>query len=156
MTDHKNSTTATLIHAHDITTMQKKLKNEHNLKYYCWLLLFWLIMISGAICCVYKDVLTLLWWRICVLLVERTWESKLTLCAVGDVTVPYHQCWTSHRSAGPRPATLGEDQELFVDFSSISCLWFEIQGMRTYNTFYWVSDTEYRKTCNIRHIRFQT
>ena len=41
----------------------------------------------------------------------------------------------SHRSAGPRPATLEEDRELFVDFSLISCLWFEIQGRRTYNFF---------------------
>ena len=39
----------------------------------------------------------------------------------------------SHRSAGPRPTTLEEDQELFIEFSSISCLWFEIKGMRTYN-----------------------
>ena len=39
----------------------------------------------------------------------------------------------SHRSASPRPKTLEEDRELFVDFSSISCLWFEFQGMRTYN-----------------------
>ena len=35
----------------------------------------------------------------------------------------------SHRSAGPRPTTLKEDRELFVDFSSILCLWFEIQDM---------------------------
>ena len=47
----------------------------------------------------------------------------------------------SHRSAGPRPTTLEEDRELFVDFSLISCLCFEIQGMRTYNFFDWVSNT---------------
>ena len=47
----------------------------------------------------------------------------------------------SHRSASPRPTTLEEDQQLFVDFSSILCLWFEIQGMRTYNFFDWVSNT---------------
>ena len=28
-----------------------------------------------------------------------------------------------------------EDRELFVDFSSILCLWFDIQDMRTYNFF---------------------
>ena len=39
----------------------------------------------------------------------------------------------SHRSAGLRPTTLEEDREFFVDVSSILCLWFEIQGMRTYN-----------------------
>ena len=39
----------------------------------------------------------------------------------------------SHRSASPRSTTLEEDWELFVDFSSIKCLWFEIQAMRTYN-----------------------
>ena len=51
----------------------------------------------------------------------------------------------SHRSASSRPTTLEEDQELFVDFSSILCLWFEIQAMRTYNIFDWarVSNTGY-------------
>ena len=38
-----------------------------------------------------------------------------------------------HRSASPRSTTLEEDWELFVDFPSILCLWFEIQSMRTYN-----------------------
>ena len=47
----------------------------------------------------------------------------------------------SHRPASPRPTTLEEDQELFVDFSSILCLWFAIQAMRTYNFFDWVSNT---------------
>ena len=32
----------------------------------------------------------------------------------------------SHRSTSPRPTTLEEGRELFVDFSSILCLWFEI------------------------------
>ena len=54
------------------------------------------------------------------------------LCRVGN----------SHRSASPRPTTLEEDQELFVDFSSILCLRFEIQAMRTYNFFDWVSNTD--------------
>ena len=44
-------------------------------------------------------------------------------CSVGN----------SHRSACPRPAILVEDWELFVHFSSAVCLWFEIQGMRTYD-----------------------
>ena len=39
----------------------------------------------------------------------------------------------SHSSASQRPTTFLEDWELFVDFSSILCLWFEIQDMRTYN-----------------------
>ena len=48
----------------------------------------------------------------------------------------------SHRSASPRPTTLEEDQGVFVNFSSIWCLLFKIQGMRTYNFFDWVSNTE--------------
>ena len=47
----------------------------------------------------------------------------------------------SHRSASPRPTTSEEDRKLSVVFSSILCLWFEIQGMRTYNFFDWVSNT---------------
>ena len=46
-----------------------------------------------------------------------------------------------HRSAGPMPTTLEEDWKLFVDFSLILCLWFEIHGVRTYNLFNWVSNT---------------
>ena len=37
-----------------------------------------------------------------------------------------------------RPTNLEEDWEHFVDFSSILCLWLEIQGMRTHN-FFWLS-----------------
>ena len=51
----------------------------------------------------------------------------------------------SHRSAGPRPTTLEEDRELFVDFPLILCLWFEIQGMRTYNIFDLVSTTAWKE-----------
>ena len=47
----------------------------------------------------------------------------------------------SHRSASMRLTTLEEDRELFVDFPLILCLWFKIQGMRTYNFFDWVSNT---------------
>ena len=47
----------------------------------------------------------------------------------------------SHRPASPRPTTLEKERKLFVDFSSILCLWFEIQAMRTYNIFDWVSNT---------------
>ena len=54
---------------------------------------------------------------------------------------PKSSVGNSHRSAGPRPTTLEEGRELFDDFSSISCLWFEIQSMRTYNFFDWVSNT---------------
>ena len=48
----------------------------------------------------------------------------------------------SHRPASPRPTTLEEDRKLFVDFSSILCLQFETQAMRTYNFFDWVSNTD--------------
>ena len=47
----------------------------------------------------------------------------------------------SHRSVSLRLTTLEEDRELFVDFSSILCLWFEIKATRTYNLFDWVSNT---------------
>ena len=43
----------------------------------------------------------------------------------------------SHRSASWRPTTLEEDRELFVEFSSILCFWFEIQGMNP--TTFWLS-----------------
>ena len=58
---------------------------------------------------------------------------KFTMCSsVGN----------SHRSASPRPTTLEEDRKLFVKFSLILCLWFEIQGLRTYNFFDWISNTD--------------
>ena len=41
----------------------------------------------------------------------------------------------------PKQATLEEDRELFLKFSSILCLWFEIQGRRTDNFFDWVLNT---------------
>ena len=44
------------------------------------------------------------------------------------------------------PATLEEDQELFVNFSLISYSWFEIQERRTYNFFDWVSNSEWNST----------
>ena len=47
----------------------------------------------------------------------------------------------SHRSASPRPTTLEEGRQIFVDFSLNLCLWFEIQGMRTYIFIDWVSNT---------------
>ena len=47
----------------------------------------------------------------------------------------------SHRSASLRPTTLEEDRELFVNFSLILCLWFEIQDLRAYNFFDWISNT---------------
>ena len=53
-----------------------------------------------------------------------------------------HGVGNSHRSVSPKPTTLEEDWKLFVDFSSILCLWFEVQGMRTYNFFDWVSNTD--------------
>ena len=47
----------------------------------------------------------------------------------------------SHRSAGLRPTTLGEDRKHFIDFSSVLCLWLQIKGMRTYNFFGLLSNT---------------
>ena len=54
----------------------------------------------------------------------------------------------SHRSASPRPTTLEEDRELFVNFSLILCLWFEIQDLRTYNFFDWISNTDWWQTAS--------
>ena len=61
--------------------------------------------------------------------ISLKWQTGI--CSVGN----------SLRSTGPRPTTLEEDWELFVDFSLILCLRFEIHGMRTYNFFDWVSNT---------------
>ena len=44
---------------------------------------------------------------------------------------------TSRRSEADN---FGGGPGTFVDFSLILCLWFEIQGMRTYNFFDWVSN----------------
>ena len=55
--------------------------------------------------------------------------------------VPKGSVGNSHRSASPRPTTLEEDRELFVNFSLILCLWFEIQDLRAYNFFDWISNT---------------
>ena len=52
----------------------------------------------------------------------------LQACARPSISVG-----NSHRPASPRPTTLEEDRKLFVDFSSILCLRFETQAMRTYN-----------------------
>ena len=52
----------------------------------------------------------------------------------------------SYRSASPRPPTYEEDREHFVDYSSILCLRFEIQAMKTYNFFDWVSNTDSRNS----------
>ena len=65
-------------------------------------------------------------YKIIVISVSKFWAAWVENwrgCSVGN----------SHRSASPRPTTLEEDRKIFVDFSSILCLWFEIQGMRTYN-----------------------
>ena len=88
-----------------------------------------LIIIRSITC---KSLLMLIPWLLgspgaCVTI------AKILFTSVGN----------SHRPASPRPTTLEEDRELFVDFPSISCLWFEIQGMRTYNFFDWVSNTAF-------------
>ena len=46
-----------------------------------------------------------------------------------------------HETVSLRLTTLEEDRELFVDFSSIWCLWLEIQGTRT-NFFDRVSNSD--------------
>ena len=46
------------------------------------------------------------------------------------------------QSICPKQTTLEEDRELFWKFSSILCLWFEIQGRRTDNFFDWVLNTD--------------
>ena len=48
------------------------------------------------------------------------------------------------QSVSPKQTTLEEDREFFKDFSSILCLWFEIQGSRTGNFFGWVLNTAIR------------
>ena len=45
------------------------------------------------------------------------------------------------QSVSPKQTTLEEDWEHFLDFSSILCLWFKIQGSRTDNFFDWVLNT---------------
>ena len=57
---------------------------------------------------------------------------------------------------GSSPTTLEEDQELLVDFSSILCLWFAIQDMRTYNFFDWVSYTGKHSGENLRVVLIKT
>ena len=79
------------------------------------------------------------WWP------GDTRSQGISRYGIDLVLLKYSTCNTSvvnsHRSASPRLTTLEEDWELFVDFSSSLCLWFEIQAMRTYNFFYLVSNT---------------
>ena len=53
------------------------------------------------------------------------------------------------QSVCPKQTTLEEDRELFGRFSSILCLWFEIQGRRTDNFFDWVLNTFTLTYCKI-------
>ena len=48
------------------------------------------------------------------------------------------------QSVCPKQTTLEEDRELFTKFSSILCLWFEIQARRADNFFDWVLNTVLR------------
>ena len=84
--------------------------------------------------------------------ISKIWPWKSKVKVMGEGNVESHNMGAtfyrltssvgnSHRSASPRPTTLEGDRELFVDFSSILYLWFEIQGMRTYNFFDGVSNT---------------
>ena len=78
-------------------------------------------------------------WVFIVSILRVNWmyhnETIIVECCV-DFSVG-----NSHRSTGPRPTTLEEDREHFVNFSFFLCLRFEIQGMRTYNVFDWVLNT---------------
>ena len=47
------------------------------------------------------------------------------------------------QSVSPKQTILEEDWELFSNFTSILCLWFEIQGSRTDNFIDWVLNTDY-------------
>ena len=60
-----------------------------------------------------------------------------SLSYLNNISVPNY-C----QSVSPKPTTLDEDWELFLNFSSILCLWFEIQGRRTDNFFDWVFNTD--------------
>ena len=62
------------------------------------------------------------------------WVPELLFCMIGSVS----NYW---QSVSPKQTTLEEDRELFKNFSSILCLWFEIQGSRTDNFFGWVLNT---------------
>ena len=67
--------------------------------------------------------------------------TRIGICLWTHNRHPIPSVGNSHTSAGPRLTTLEEDRELFVEFSLILCLWFEIQGMRIYNLFDRVSNT---------------
>ena len=60
------------------------------------------------------------------------------------------------QSVSPKQTTLEEDPELFKKFSSILCLWFEIQGSRTDNFFdeFWTLHTHtHTYRCRDDHTR---
>ena len=71
--------------------------------------------------------------------------------SMNNLNVDIYIVGNSHRSAGLRPTILEEDRELFVNFSLILCLWFEIQGKRTYNFFDWLSNTGHIQFCYIEN-----
>ena len=90
-------------------------------------------------------------------IVQRKWSHDLNFHVIlylwnhlnviphkSDEITIINRVGNSHRFASPRPTTLEEDQELFVNFTSILCLRFEIQATRTYNFFDWVSNTDYQ------------
>ena len=77
---------------------------------------------------------------------SRIWYGQCSQIWYGYV-IDAASVGNSHRSASPRPTTLEEDRKLFVKFSLILCLWFEIQGLRTYNFFDWISNTGCSRTC---------
>ena len=84
-----------------------------------------------------------------------TWDRSIELKGPFDNKSKWVQAMTWHQtsnkpllsvpnyyqSVSPKQTNLEEDLELFLNFSSILCLWFEIQGSRTDNFFYWVLKT---------------
>ena len=83
--------------------------------------------------------MTILSWQWEILHMER-WSLQWNGISIGNC----------HRSASPRPTTLEKDRELFVNFSLILCLWFEIQDLRAYNFFDWISNTEWDAFCQFK------
>ena len=79
--------------------------------------------------------------NVCVCLLAGIVGTAMLVPSVGN----------SHRSASPRPTTLEVDRELFVNFSLIWCLCFEIQDLRTYNFFDWISNTACTPSFSKRH-----
>ena len=67
-------------------------------------------------------------------------DVELGPCAVIRQLRSVAFVWETKRPQADNSRSLIDRQVSCVDFSSILCLWFAIQGIRTYNFFYWVSN----------------